>query len=126
MIRKARPTGFGTNRRQPRQESRYHQTDLDPQHHRPLHRLKTPNIARRSPNACAEFTNPKKTGYTYRLRLADVAQSVEQLIRNEKVEGSIPFIGTMNSSSKVCGQYKAPRNQCSRGFLLSEEVQEGL
>lgn len=94
MIRKARPSGFGTNRRQPRQESRYHQTDLDPQHHRPLHRLKTPNIARRSPNACAEFTNPKKTGYTYRLRLADVAQSVEQLIRNEKVEGSIPFIGT--------------------------------
>ena len=26
--------------------------------------------------------------------LADVAQTVEQLIRNEKVEGSIPFIGT--------------------------------
>gem|GEM_PF-169595 len=25
---------------------------------------------------------------------ADVAQTVEQLIRNEKVEGSIPFIGT--------------------------------
>ncbi len=26
--------------------------------------------------------------------LADVAQLVEQLIRNEKVEGSTPFIGT--------------------------------
>ena len=26
---------------------------------------------------------------------ADVAQSVEQLIRNEKVEGSTPFIGTI-------------------------------
>jgi hypothetical protein len=28
---------------------------------------------------------------------ADVAQLVEQLIRNEKVEGSTPFIGTTNS-----------------------------
>jgi hypothetical protein len=27
---------------------------------------------------------------------AGVAQSVEQLIRNEKVEGSIPFSGTKN------------------------------
>ena len=29
--------------------------------------------------------------------VAGVAQLVEQLIRNEKVEGSIPFTGTMNS-----------------------------
>ena len=28
---------------------------------------------------------------------ADVAQLVEQLIRNEKVDSSIPFIGTKNS-----------------------------
>ena len=30
---------------------------------------------------------------------ADVAQTVEQLIRNEKVEGSIPFIGTTSVKS---------------------------
>ena len=28
---------------------------------------------------------------------ADVAQLVEQLIRNEKVDSSIPFIGTRNT-----------------------------
>jgi hypothetical protein len=31
---------------------------------------------------------------------ADVAQLVEQLIRNEKVEGSTPFIGTTNSAAR--------------------------
>lgn len=32
---------------------------------------------------------------------ADVAQLVEQLIRNEKVDSSIPFIGTMVFSIKT-------------------------
>jgi hypothetical protein len=33
--------------------------------------------------------------YNFKLS-ADVAQLVEQLIRNEKVDSSIPFIGTIN------------------------------
>ena len=33
---------------------------------------------------------------------ADVAQLVEQLIRNEKVDSSIPFIGTKNSYANCC------------------------
>jgi hypothetical protein len=34
--------------------------------------------------------------------LAEVAQLVEQLIRNEKVGGSIPLFGTIRKKEEVC------------------------
>ena len=42
--------------------------------------------------------------------LAGVAQSVEQFIRNEKVEGSIPFTGT----NHLLGDCSAAMQQSSR------------
>jgi hypothetical protein len=39
----------------------------------------------------------------YRSWIAGVAQSVEQLIRNEKVEGSIPFSGTNRINNLASG-----------------------
>jgi hypothetical protein len=50
---------------------------------------------------------------------ADLAQLVEQFIRNEKVASSIPAIGTSTQQLAVARNLKSPRSRSeTRAFLL--------
>ncbi len=50
--------------------------------------------------------------------MAGVAQLVEQLTCNEKVEGSIPFTGTKYPSTVVSGSTQNPQKSTLCGFFV--------
>ena len=68
------------------------------------------------------LTGKKSTCYKLAYKRADVAQLVEQLIRNQQVSGSSPLIGFINKHLNLAVYKGLGKGRCSAFFVFCQRL----